>query len=221
MSYRNLAAGLALLGTTIVGCHTAAEAPPAVQAFDPARMQAYIQRNFAHTPNLTRAVGRLIEAADGGHPVGVTYTGSATGIQATVLIDVKGDGTDSARAILTLSYRTPALGIAGGAAVTITSLTSPNLTGSASGTLAISGGGSSVALSNGSAELQYPNSPKLIISSANLSVTTGAGSSPVMILGSADFRADNKSGTIFFENNGAGGWRIRVVSPDFATFTVP
>ena len=221
MSYRNLAAGLAVLGTTITGCHSAAKAPPAVQAFDPIRMQAYIRRNFSHTPNLTGALARVIEAAGGGHPVGVMYTESATGIQATVLIDVKGDGTDSARAILTITYRTPSLGIAGGAAVAITSLTSPNLTGSASGSLATSGGGSAVALSNGSAELQYPNSPRLIISSANLSVSTGAGSSPVMILGSADFRAENKSGTIFFENNGAGGWRIRVVSPDFTTFTVP
>lgn len=221
MSNRQLAAGLVVLGTTIAGCHTVAEAPPAVQAFDPARMHAYIQRNFSHTPNVIGAVGRLIEAADGGHPVGVKYTESATGIQATVLIDVKGDGTDSARAILTLTYRTPSLGIAGGAAVAITSLTSPNLTGSASGTLAVSGGGSSVVLSNGSAELQYPDSPRLIISSANLSVTTGAGSGALIILGSADFRAENKSGTIFFERNGAGGWRIRVVSPDFATFTVP
>jgi len=228
MSTRKLPALLTVVGIIIAGCFTADDASPASEQLDPARMQAYIQRNFSHISNLTEAVGRMIEAADGGHPVGVTYGETTTGIQGTVLVDVKGDGTDSARADVTITYRTTSLGIAGGATIAITSLTSPNLTGSARGTLALRDGGSAVALSNGSAKLKYPDSPPMIISSANLTVTSSSNlgsprhlGGPVTILGSADFRANNKSGTIFFESNGTGGWRIRVVSPDFTTFIVP
>src|SRR5450755_2580161 len=47
---------------------------------DPVKMQAYLQRNFSHVPNITDAMSRVIQAANGGHPAGVTYTQTASGI---------------------------------------------------------------------------------------------------------------------------------------------
>jgi len=193
---------------------------------DPVKMQAYLQRNFSHVPNITEAMSRVIQAANGGHPAGVTYTQTASGITGTILLDVKGDGTDSATVKAAITYNNPSAGIAGGATAAINSITSPNLTGSANANLAVNTAGSVVTVSSGTANLKYTSGPELAISGANITVSTGSslkGASLVgmTILGSADFHADNKSGTIFFESNGSGGWRIRVVSPDFATFTVP
>ena len=225
MSRYKLGFALAVVGLGFLGCASIGDDPPA--PLDPVKMQAYIVRNFSHVPNLTEAMSRVISAANGGHPNGVTYTQTANGINGTVLIDVKGDGTDSATVKASITYNNPSLGIGGGATAAITSLTSPNISGSASAALSVNGTGSVVTLSGGAADLQYTNGPKLVISSANLSVSTGlslrgaSSSGPITILGSADFHADSKSGTIFFESNGSGGWRIRVVSPDFATFIVP
>ncbi len=227
MPHPKLAALLTMVGITLAGCHAADGAPPKRETLDPVQMQAYIRRNFSHIPNLTAAVDRVIEATNGGQPDGVTFTTSAAGIRGRLLVDVKGDGTDTARADLTITYTTPSLGIAGGATITIASLTSPNLTGSARGTLAITGGGGTFVVKNGSAELKYPDRPQMFISAANLAITganlgsPGGLTGPVTILGSADFHAETKSGTIFFEGSAAGGWRIRVVSPDFPTFIVP
>ena len=216
-----------LLGLTAAGCVTIGSEPAPIPPLDPVKMEAYMRRNFSHVPNITEAMSRVIQAANGGHPPGVSYTQTATGIQGSVVIDIKGDGSDMVQADATITYNNPAAGIGGGAAFAITSLTSPNLTGSAHANLAVSGGGSVIAVNSGSADLQYKDGPQLLISAANLAVTTGASlvspgvTGAFTILGSADFNAGSKHGTIFFENNGAGGWRIRVVSPDFATFIVP
>jgi hypothetical protein len=227
MSSRKMGVVLTVLGLTVAGCFDVGTNTSATVPLDPVKMQAYMTRNFSHVPNLTEALGRVVLAANGGHPAGVSYTQTANGIQGTVLVDVKGDGTDSATVNATVTYNNPSLGIAGGATAAITSITSNNLTGSANASIAIAGAGSILMFSSGAADLQYKNGPELVISSANLTVTMGTSlvtansSGPITILGSADFSADSKTGTIFFESNGAGGWRIRVVSPNFATFTVP
>lgn len=227
MSYRKMGVVLALLGLSIAGCLSVGTETPAPAPLDPVKMQAYMTRNFSHVPNLTAALGRVILAANGGNPPGVSFQPTANGVTGTVLVDVKGDGTDSARVDATITYNNPSLGIAGGATAQVTSLTSPNLTGSANANVSVVGAGTSVTFSSGAADLQYTNGPKLVISAANITVNAGTSlvsandMGPMTILGSADFHADSKTGTIFFESNGTGGWRIRVVSPNFATFTVP
>jgi len=59
---------------------TRRKAPPAVQAFDPIRMQAYIRRNFSHTQPHWRP-GQGDRSGGRWHPVGVMYTESATGFR--------------------------------------------------------------------------------------------------------------------------------------------
>ena len=226
MSNRKRWVVLTALGLTVAACFDAGTSTPATPPLDPAKMQAYMSRNFTHIPNLTAALGRVIQAAQTGSAPGVTFQQTASGVTGTVLVDVKGDGTDSATVNANIHYLNPSVGILGGA-TSSTTITSANLSATASSTIGVTGGGSTVTFSGGAADLQYKSGPELVISSANLSVAMGTSlvtansSAPISILGSADFQSGDKSGTIFFESNGAGGWRIRVVSPNFATFTVP
>jgi len=182
-------------------------------------MQSYMSRNFTHIASIIDGVSRVIQAANGGHPAGVSYTNTATGVQGTVTVDLKGDGSEIATVNATITYNNPAQGISGGATMSVSSINSASTTGSATAGVAVGGGGTTVQFSSGTADLHPTDGPDLSISGANLTVSPTL-STPT-IIGSAAFAADNKTGNVFFESNQSGGYKIRVTSSAFTTFTVP
>jgi hypothetical protein len=186
---------------------------------DPVVTQAYLQRNFTKIPRITDAMGRVLLTLNGSPQNGVTFTPVTGGVQGTVAVDLDGNGsletTVDARVIL----NNPSLGIAGGAVLTVTAIHAASTGGNASASLTLVGT-STVTLSNGVATLFPTQGPSQInVANANLTVTPTLNNPS--ITGSAAFASANTTGTAFFENNGTGGFRIRVTSPDFATFTVP
>ena len=189
------------------------------QSFDPVKMQSYLSRNFSHIPYILDALNRVLGAANGLNPPGVTYTRTSTGITGTVTVDLKGNGSDIGTVNATLTYTNPAVGISGGGTLAMTSINTGSTTGTANAAVAVNGNFTSVTFSNGSADLHPTSAPELLITNANLTATPTF--TNTSILGSAGFATDNKTGTVFFESNGSGGWRIRVTSPNFATFTIP
>lgn len=189
------------------------------EVIDPAVTQAYLQRNFAKIGRITDAMGRVLLTLNGTPQNGVTFTTITGGVQGTVGLDLDENGsletTVNARVILI----NPSVGIAGGATLTVTAIDAASTGGNASASVTLVGT-SIVTLSNGHATLFPTQGPSQItIANANLTITPTL-TNP-SITGSADFTSGSTIGTAFFENNGSGGFRIRVTSPDFATFTVP
>ncbi len=188
-------------------------------AIDPVVTEAYLQRNFTKIPRITEAMARVLLTLNGNPQNGVTFVPITGGVQGTVGVDLDGNGsletTVDARVIL----NNPQAGIAGGGVLTITAINAGSTTGTASANLAVQGS-NTVVLSGGSATLFPTHGPSsIVVSNANLTAT--ATLTNPLILGSADFASSATTGTAFFENNGSGGFQIRVTSPDFASFTVP
>jgi hypothetical protein len=186
---------------------------------DPVVTQAYLQRNFTKIPRITEAMGRVLLTLNGTPQNGVTFTPITGGVQGTVGVDLDGNGsletTVDARVIL----NNPAQGIAGGGVLTVTAINAASTGGNATANITLVGT-STVTLSNGSATLFPTQGPSQItVANANLTVTPTLNNPS--IVGSADFASSGTTGTAFFENNGSGGFRIRITSPDFTTFTVP
>lgn len=189
------------------------------EVIDPVVTQAYLQRNFTKIPRLTDAMGRVLLTLNGSPQNGVTFTAITGGVQGTVGVDLDGNGsletTVEARVIL----NNPSAGIAGGGVLTVTTINAASTGGNATANLTLVGS-STVTLSNGAATLFPTQGPtQIIVANANLTVTATLNNPS--IAGSANFASASTTGTAFFENNGSGGFRIRVTSPDFTTFTVP
>jgi hypothetical protein len=186
---------------------------------DPVVTQAYLQRNFAKIPRITDAMGRVLLTLSGTPQDGVTFVPITGGVQGTVGVDLDGNGsletTVDARVIL----NNPSAGIAGGGVLTITAINAASTGGNATANVTLVGS-STVTLSSGSATL-FPTQGPSQINVANASLTVTPTLNNPSIVGSADFASAGTTGTAFFENNGSGGFRIRVTSPDFTTFTVP
>lgn len=187
-------------------------------AIDPVVTQAYLQRNLAKIPRITDAMGRVLLTLNGTPQDGVTFTSVTGGVEGTVGIDLDGNGSLETSVNARVILNNPSVGIAGGAVLTITAITAASTGGNASASLTLVG--NNVTLSNGVATLFPTNGPTQInVVNANLTVTPTLNNPS--IVGSANFASASTTGTMFFENDGSGGFRIRVTSPDFATFTVP
>jgi len=189
------------------------------EVIDPVVTQAYLQRNFTKIPRITDALGRVLLTLNGSPQNGVTFTPITGGVEGTVGVDLDGNGsletTVDARVIL----NNPAAGIAGGGVLTVTAIHAASTGGNATANVTLVGS-STVTLSNGNGTLFPTQGPSQIaIANANLTVTPTLNNPS--IVGSAAFASSGTTGTAFFENNGSGGFQIRVTSPDFATFTVP
>lgn len=186
---------------------------------DPVVMEDYLQRSWTKIPRITEALVRIVATVSGNPQTGVTFTPITNGVQGTVGVDLDNNGTFETSVNATVVYTNPSLGLAGGAHLTITAINAGSTTGTASADIALQGS-STVVFSSGEATLHPTQGPSLIeVSNGNITATASL-TNPLLI-GSADFGAGSTSGTAFFESNGSGGFRIRITSPDFATFTVP
>ena len=185
---------------------------------NPAETQAYLERNFSKIPRITEALNRILLTMNGNPQPGVVFTQITGGVTGSVGVDLDNNGQQETTVNATVILNNPQAGIAGGARLTITAINAASTTGAAGVDVAMQSS-STIVFSEGSGTLFPTEGPSVIdFADANLTVTLGA---TPLILGSADFFAGNSSGTIIFENNGSGGFQIRVTSPDFDSFIVP
>jgi len=213
--------GAAVLIVTLAlsGCLSIGTSSTTTEKLDPAKMQSFLSRNLTHVTIIYDGLNRIVAAANGSQTSGVTFTNITGGVQGTVGYDLDGNGSMESSINAKLIYNNPAVGINGGGTFTVTEINAPYLSGTATAVLAVSGGGSTINITSGSADLVPDNGPHLTIPSVSLAITPTL-QNPT-ILGHADFAADDDTGTVFFESNGSGGWRMRVTGSSFTTFTVP
>ena len=186
---------------------------------DPVVTEAYLRRSWTKIPRLTEALNRILLTMNGDPQPGVTFTQITGGVQGSVGVDLDNDGTQETTINARVILNNPSVGIAGGAVLTVTAINAASTTGTASADIALQSS-TVVTFSDGEASLFPTQGPSHIeVADANLTVTLGV-AGPLLI-GSADFAAGSTSGTMFFENNGAGGFQLRVTSPDFESFVVP
>lgn len=184
---------------------------------DPVVTRDYLQRNFTKIPRITDALVRILAAVNGQPQSGVTFTPITGGVQGTVGVDLDNNGSMETTVNARVNFNN-AQNLNAGGVLTVTAINAGSTTGTASANLTVQG--STVQFTSGQATLFPTNGPSQIdVSNGNITATASL-TNPVL-LGSVDFGAGNTSGTTFFESNGTGGFRIRVTSPDFATFTVP
>ena len=178
--------------------------------------------SFALENNLSGfgdAMKRMIGAAHGTNEPGVTVTPITNGVQASVGVDVDGDGTFETTLNGTVVYLNPAQGLAGGATLTITSIEG-GAPQTASGAGVITQTGPAIlTLSNGHFNTHTETqNHSLSITQANLTLDATAASPDVN--GTAHFSFDGVSGTLTFQTT-AGGFKVQVSGSGFTTFTVP
>jgi hypothetical protein len=201
------------------GCGLSGNDEPSGDPLDPDAAQEMLQRNFYTTiPLLTDGLARALASINGTPQPGVTFTAVPGGVQGTVAADLDGDGSMESSLSARIILHDPAAGVAGGAHVSITSIQAAAVSGTAETDIALVDA-NTLGYVDGSALLRSATGPRqLVISNANFTATLGY-FNPVLS-GSADFRAGITSGTVFFEPTG-GGFRMRVTSPNFPSFTVP
>ena len=214
---RHLVVTVVTLGT--ISCASINNPGTSTTTLDPVAMKTFLSRNFSNVTIVYDGLARIIAAAKGSTTSGVNFTNITGGVQGTVGYDLDGNGSMESNISAKLIYTNPALGIDGGGTFTVTGINAPYLQGTAVAALTISGGGTQVNVTSGTADLQPTYGPRITIPSVSLAITPTLQNPTV--LGHADFAAGGDAGTLFFESNGSTGWRIRVTSPDFATFTVP
>ncbi|MGH7523036.1 MAG: hypothetical protein ACREK8_01900 [Gemmatimonadales bacterium] len=178
--------------------------------------------SFALENNLSGfgdAMNRMIGAAHGTTESGVTTTAITNGVQASVGVDVDGDGHFETTLNGTLVYLNPGQGLPGGATLTITSITG-GAPQTASGAGVITQTGPAIlTLSNGHFSTQTETQHhSLSITQANL--TLDATEASPAVTGTAHFTFDGISGTMTFQTT-ATGFKVQVSGSGFTTFTVP
>jgi hypothetical protein len=219
-SFRMFSIRTAALASLLTGaaCKDATEGGNQNPEWDSPTAQAFLTRNFVRIPRLIQAITRVLETANGQPQPGVDFTPIAGGVQGTVAADLDGDGTMESTVDAKLIYLDEEAGIDGGATLTITAIHSTAATGHFQSRLTLNS--TTIFLDQSSGVINPANGPSQIdVAEANFEITPTFQSPTVK--GHVDFAVNGKTGTMIFESDGQGGFRIRVVSEDFPGFTVP
>jgi hypothetical protein len=187
--------------------------------FDATTTHDFLARNFSNMGIVYDGLARIISAANGTQTNGVTFTNITGGVQGTVGYDLDHNGTMESSIHAKLIYNNPAQGINGGATFTVTSIDAPYLSGTATAVIGVSGGGSQVTISSGTADFTPTYGPHITIPEVQLTISPTLATPTV--IGHANFDAGDDNGTVFFESAAGTGWRMRVTGSTFTTFTVP
>lgn len=158
-------------------------------------------------------LSRLLTAVAGGPADGVTITPNANVINATVDIDLDGDGTRESTVGGGLTFASTEYDLTEGATLSISNIDSPGFSGSLSasatevgtGTIQVAGG----------ANFPITDGPTVDVPSFGVTVVPFAN----FVQGFAEVEVGGLSMDVFFEEDGLGGWQMRVVGEDF-DFTV-
>lgn len=191
---------------------------------------------MAKTGVIVDAIDRVVQTLGGNPQPGVALD-PTTGT-GTVTMDMDGDGTDDMTVAGSVALNDPSIGIAGGAILSIGSVTSPSVE-SGSGTAFLSAASPTAltlsASSVGTPSASFRSVHGTTIETHDIDVTADFGASP--IVGHALSSAPILAGFLHFhvlrdgvkieadmilEPDGSGGFRVRVVSEDGGIdFTIP
>ncbi len=184
-------------------------------AVEPADVEAFLQANIGGAGAFFDAVRRVVLAAAGDAVEGVTFTPVADGLAVTIGMDFDGDGTYETTASGLATFWSPDMTFEQGATVEINSISTPGgMSGSGSADVAATANGG-VAYAPGSASFRTGSGAEVDIPAMGFTVTPFAD----FIVGFVDFEVreggGTVAGTIFFEDDGSGGWQMRVEGEDF------
>ena len=157
------------------------------------------------------AAGRLLTAVQTGSAPGVALTPNGNRVDGTVGIDSDYSGDYETQVQGNVQFPNANRSFDDGATVRITGVTGARVDGSLTATATTNGG--SVAI-DGTGQFEGDSGVPVDLD-LNLSVAQTTG----QIIGSVDIDAGDLSATAFYEDNGIGGTRVRVVGSDFE-FTV-
>lgn len=184
---------------------------------EPAAMDQFLTANIGNVPRIAEGINRLILTASGSPQPGVVIVPSGTGVQGSLQLDLDGDGTRERTVSGSISLTNPALGLAGGGTLTITGITGGSAQiGATTGVRQL--GASTIQFGPGTAFFRTAGGIQVAI--PEMSFTLQQGVSGPLLLGYMDFEGGDTSGTMTFESNGSGGWRIRATG-NFTEFIVP
>lgn len=157
------------------------------------------------------AMQRVLSAIAGNTVDGVTLVPNGNNIDATVAMDFDYDGTKETVVNGGVQFPNAQMSFDDGATATIDGVTGSGVDGSVSATVTETAPGVVSVVGSG----QFEGESEIPVDlDLNLTVSPLTG----QVLGTVDIEADEESATAFYENNGTGGFRIRVVGEDY-TFT--
>jgi hypothetical protein len=186
---------------------------------DPVRTQLKndLEESFGHSPGLLDGLDRLLDAAAGGPADGVVLVSNGNTVSGTVEVDLDGDGTRETTLTGQAFFTATAGDFDGGATVGFSSPTGEGAGGyvqtvgqtavvsAVSGTLGVPAGDFQTILTDGGVNID--------LTTANLD-----GYIELEVLGGED----PLFATVHFEDDGMGGWHMRVTgSGDSFEFFVP
>ena len=154
------------------------------------------------------AAQRLLSAIAGNTVPGVSLVPNGTRIDASVGMDFDYDGTRETSVEGNVQFANSNMSFDDGASVNITGVTGAGVDGNVSATATTSGPGTVALVGTGQFEGDSGTPVDLGI---NLSVSPVTG----QILGTVDIDAGDLSAMAIYEDNGVGGFRVRVVGDDF------
>lgn len=161
---------------------------------------------------LLEAAQRLLLAIDGNQVPGVTLMPNGNRVDGTIGMDFDYNGSLETEVVGNVQFPNANMSFDDGAQVTISGVTGSRVDGSMSAT-ATTVGASTVAI-DGTGSFQGDSDDPVDLD-LDLSVTPAVG----LVLGTVDIDAGDLTATAFYEDNGSGGFRVRIVGDDFE-FTV-
>ncbi|NND72531.1 MAG: hypothetical protein HKN43_13225 [Rhodothermales bacterium] len=154
------------------------------------------------------AASRLLDAINGEIPDGVVLTENGRVVTAVVDADYDSNGSRETSVIGGVTFPNDNMSFDNGAEVRIDEVTGNQIDGSLTATATTTTSGDVTI--DGSGEFTG-DAEKPVDVEVDLVVTPSTG----MILGTVDIDTGDLSATAFYEDNGQGGFRVRVVGPDF------
>lgn len=180
-----------------------------------------IQLEEAFTNNLagfSNAIQRLVLAASGQPQNGVTVTPIAGGVQASVGVDVNGDGSLETQVQGTLIFINAAQGLAGGANFTLTGITGGAPQTATGNAVVTQVGPSVISVTNGSFQT-HTDTRGNDVSVSGVNITADVSGGGYKVTGTSNFEFNGITGLFTFAPN--GNWFTLTVSGDsFDTFVI-
>jgi hypothetical protein len=187
------------------GCGDESNDPGGVTAGD---IEQLLEETFSDIPAISDGMARLIATLQGNPQPGVNITPITNGVQGSVGLDLDGNGSMEATVNGTLVFIDPNIGIAAGATLTITDIDGAATDGSLT-VAVVPLSATDLAFGPGGGEFDPPGSGN-IVSINQISFVADISAPTPVLDGFGTFAVEDAPGSIFFEDDGHGGFQIRV-----------